>query len=74
MKKCPRCLTDSTSVISRSPVAGVWEMYICSTCGYSWRNTESLQNASPDHFPADFRVDASQLDRFRDLPPVAAKK
>ena len=70
MKKCPRCLTDSASVISRSPVPGVWEMFNCATCGYSWRSTDILQNSSPEHFPAEFRLDGSQLNRLADFPPL----
>ena len=74
MKKCPRCLMDSASVISKSPVPGVWEMYNCSVCGYSWRSTDVLQNRSPEHFPEEFRWDSSQFDKLASYPPVSPKK
>lgn len=72
--KCPRCLTDNCYVISRSPVKGVWEMYNCKTCRYSWRSTDVLENRDPDKFPVNFRWDAGSINKFADYPPVTQKK
>lgn len=38
---CPRCDTENVVVMAKSPVGDVWEMYLCETCFYSWRSTET---------------------------------
>lgn len=72
--KCPRCLSENSSVISKSPVAGVWEMYNCKTCFYSWRSTDVPESRDPEKFPANFRLDAGSINKFADFPPIAQKK
>jgi len=38
--ECPRC-GSPTRVMVKSPVGDVWEVYVCETCWYSWRSTET---------------------------------
>ncbi len=39
--KCVRCLRDAASVVATAPDgSNAWEVYYCSECNYSWRNTE----------------------------------
>lgn len=39
--KCPRCDCEEISTIAVSPIKGVWEVYECDRCFYSWRSTET---------------------------------
>jgi late competence protein required for DNA uptake (superfamily II DNA/RNA helicase) len=39
--KCVRCLNDTASKVADAPDgSGAWEVYYCTRCDYSWRNTE----------------------------------
>jgi hypothetical protein len=67
---CPRCRSAATEVRSRSPIAGVWTVFGCSTCLYTWRSTGSEENRAPDKYLAVFRVDPAQT-RGRRADPAA---
>jgi vanillate/4-hydroxybenzoate decarboxylase subunit D len=70
---CPRCRSATTEVRSRSPVGGVWTVFGCSTCLYTWRSTEPEANRDPDKYPAVFRIDPSilpQLEVAPSIPPL----
>jgi vanillate/4-hydroxybenzoate decarboxylase subunit D len=53
---CPRCRSGPIQVLGKSPVAGVWTVFGCSTCLYAWRSTEPEENVNPDKYPAAFRL------------------
>jgi hypothetical protein len=39
--QCVRCLKDSASTVAVAPDGSqAWELYHCTHCHYSWRNTE----------------------------------
>ena len=40
---CPRCADEQIEVMATSPVKGVWIVYQCQHCLYTWRNTEPYQ-------------------------------
>jgi vanillate/4-hydroxybenzoate decarboxylase subunit D len=71
---CPRCRSTSTEVRSRSPVAGVWTVFGCSTCLYTWRSTEPEANRDPDKYPAVFRIDPAILPKLEVAPSIPPLK
>jgi hypothetical protein len=64
---CPRCRSTTIDVRGTSPVAGVWTVYACTTCLYTWRSTEPAENTDPDQYPEPFRLDPA---RVGDLPVI----
>jgi hypothetical protein len=36
---CPRCADEHIEVMATSPVKGVWTVYQCQHCLYTWRDT-----------------------------------
>ena len=55
---CPRCRSNTTIVRAVSPKAGVWTVYGCDTCFYTWRSM--LQRA----FDPVNRADAFMFRNF----------
>ena len=73
---CPRCRSNTVEVRGVSPVAGVWTVYGCDTCFYTWRSTEPETNTDPDKYPAVFRLVAEDLPKLKvapSIPPLQAK-
>ncbi|EQA4048548.1 non-oxidative hydroxyarylic acid decarboxylases subunit D, partial [Enterobacter kobei] len=52
---CPRCADEHIEVMATSPVKGVWTVYQCQHCLYTWRDTEPLRRTSREHYPEAFR-------------------
>lgn len=52
---CPRCADEKIEVMATSPVKGVWTVYQCQHCLYTWRDTEPLRRTSREHYPEAFR-------------------
>ena len=48
---CPRCESTSTGVRFESPVAGVWTLYGCDDCLFTWRSTEPKTITDPKQYP-----------------------
>ncbi len=67
---CPRCDTPNSAVVARSPVAGVWEMYLCPTCFYSWRSTEPEEATKAAAMSAKFRINPTTLPHGHVMPAV----
>ena len=67
---CPRCGSDETRVVARSPVEGVWRMFLCSTCFYSWRSTEPAYATTPEGIAPGFRIDPATLPLGKVMPAV----
>lgn len=51
---CPRCADEHIEVMANSPVKGVWTVYQCQHCLYTWRNTEPLRRTSREHYRRRF--------------------
>ncbi len=62
--KCPRCDHEEISTIATSPVEGVWEMYQCDTCYYSWRSTENPRVSDV------FKLDDEKIANLQVIPPL----
>jgi ribosomal protein L37AE/L43A len=74
---CPRCRSNTTVVRAVSPKAGVWTVYGCDTCFYTWRSTEPEENTNPDKYPAVFRLSPENLAKLEvapTIPPLRSTK
>ena len=74
---CPRCRSNTTVVRAVSPKAGVWTVYGCDTCFYTWRSTEPEENTNPDKYPAVFRLvpeNLAKLEVAPTIPPLRSTK
>ena len=67
---CPRCRSTTTRVRSTSQIAGVWTVFGCDTCFYTWRSTEPVENTSPDSYPEVFRMKPEDLGKLPEVPAV----
>ncbi len=67
---CPRCRAKAVTVMSASPVPGVWTIFGCQTCLYVWRSTEPEENRNPDLYPAAFHLDPRTLHALPVSPPI----
>ncbi|MEX8526733.1 non-oxidative hydroxyarylic acid decarboxylases subunit D [Salmonella enterica] len=62
---CPRCADAHIELMATSPVKGVWTVYQCQHCLYTWRDTEPLRRTSREHYPQAFRYSAPASAEFR---------
>lgn len=67
---CPRCAFDTLATLAHSPVKGVWTVFQCQRCLYTWRNTEPLRRTSREHYPHAFRMTQSDIDNAPEVPSV----
>ncbi len=67
---CPRCRSTTTKVRSTSVIAGVWTVYGCDTCFYTWRSTEPAENTSPDQYPEVFQLKPEDLLKLAEVPAI----
>lgn len=65
---CPRCDATNTRIMVKSPVGDVWEVYVCETCWYSWRSTETI-NILPK-----FKIKPENIPDLLVIPPVPPLK
>jgi hypothetical protein len=70
LSTCPRCRSTTTNVRSMSPIAGVWTVYGCNTCFYTWRSTEPAENTNPDKYPEVFRLNPDDLAKLPEIPAI----
>ena len=68
---CPRCESTSTKVRFESPVAGVWTLYGCDDCLFTWRSTEPDTITDPKQYPARFKVKLEELKHIPVMPAIA---
>ena len=62
--KCPRCDFAGVSVIAKSPIEGVWEVYECDQCYFSWRSTEDIDVHDV------FKLTKEKIDGLQIIPPI----
>ena len=62
--KCPRCDFEGVSVIAKSPIEGVWEVYECDQCYVSWRSTEDIDVHDV------FKLTKEKIDGLQVIPPI----
>jgi vanillate/4-hydroxybenzoate decarboxylase subunit D len=67
---CPRCESDKTGVLTRSPVQGVWEVYHCEECFFAWRSTEPDFITDPEKYDFEFKLNRATLNQAAIMPNV----
>jgi vanillate/4-hydroxybenzoate decarboxylase subunit D len=67
---CPRCRSITAEVRSLSPNPGVWTVYGCNTCFYTWRSTEAEENTNQDKYPEVFRLSPEDLPKLQVAPSI----
>lgn len=67
---CPRCDSELVSVMAKSPVGDVWEVYLCDTCQFSWRSTEGENIIDPEKYDKRFKLDPNKFDKLDQIPPI----
>jgi hypothetical protein len=73
--KCVRCRRDSASVIAKAPDgSGAWEVYHCTTCHFSWRDTDEEEVTNPDKYDERFRLDKIDFDQLKVSHPIRSSK
>ncbi|MFK0153155.1 non-oxidative hydroxyarylic acid decarboxylases subunit D [Streptomyces sp. NPDC090493] len=68
--ECPRCGHDKLDRIHTSPVAGVWEIYGCRQCMYTWRTSEPARRTRRDAYPDSFKMTIDDIRNAVELPVV----
>jgi len=66
---CPRCESKTVKVRFESPVKGVWTLYGCDTCLFTWRSSEPATITDPKLYPQRFKIKPEHL---RDIPTMPA--
>ncbi|CAG9295421.1 non-oxidative hydroxyarylic acid decarboxylases subunit D [Celerinatantimonas diazotrophica] len=69
---CPRCAEEQIEVMAESPVKGVWTVYQCQHCLYTWRSTEPLRRTSREHYPEQFKMTQADIDNAPVVPSIPA--
>ncbi len=67
---CPRCGSKTLDVVFSSPVKGVWDVYMCKTCNYTFRSTEPDYMTDRDKYDPTFKLDPNDLDNFPMMPAI----
>lgn len=68
--KCPRCNSEHISIMVKSPVGDVWEVYLCDTCKFSWRNTEGENITDPEQYDKRFKLNPEEFGNLDQIPPI----
>lgn len=71
---CPRCDSDTVELMTKSPVGDVWEVYVCETCWYSWRSTETPDKTDPAKYKASFKIEVAKIPNMLVIPPIPPLK
>lgn len=74
MHTCPRCDSKDSTVISKSPIVDIWEMYQCSVCLFTWRSNEPEYITNPEKYNKAFKVKPEDIPMVDIVPAVPALK
>ncbi len=67
---CPRCDSDAAELLVKAPVDNAWEVYLCGTCNFSWRSTESEDITNPARYDRRFKIDSRSIPNLPVIPPI----
>ena len=67
---CPRCGHDALTTLANSPDPGIWQVYECLLCLYTWRSTEPVRRTRREHYPEQFRLTPADVENARHVPTV----
>jgi hypothetical protein len=71
---CPRCRSETVTTLAHSPASGVWTVFQCTTCLYTWRSSEPAENTDPEKYPTAFRLDPKNLADLAVIPAVTPRR
>lgn len=71
---CPRCDSKTVDLLTKAPVDDAWEVYICKTCCFSWRSTESEDIKNPEKYDIRFKISPDKISTLGVIPPIPAIK
>lgn len=73
--KCVRCLRDTAKVVAVAPDgSNAWEVYCCTDCNYSWRNTEPEEITDIEKRDAWGQLDTRDFATFKQTVYRTSKK
>jgi len=63
---CGRCQSQGAVIDYKGKEDGqaVWTILRCTTCNFSWRDSEPAKVIDPETRSTDFAVDAENLERY----------
>jgi hypothetical protein len=67
---CPRCDHDQAYKLFEAPEGGVWEVYRCPRCNFTWRSTEEENVISPKLYNPRFKLNERQIQEMAPKPPI----
>lgn len=67
---CPRCDSKEVELLTKAPKDDAWEVYICNTCTFSWRNTEGENITNPEKYDSRFKLKPTEFDNLAQIPPI----
>lgn len=67
---CPRCAHETIEHLTTSPVPGVWEVFQCARCLYTWRTSEPARRTQRDAYPVEFRMTQADIDNAPEVPVI----
>ncbi len=67
---CPRCDSDAAELLVKAPVDNAWEVYLCGTCNFSWRSSESEDITDPARYDRRFKIDSRLIPNLPVIPPI----
>ncbi len=71
---CPRCDSETVDLMAKAPVGDAWEVYICTTCHYSWRSTETPDKTDPKQYKASFKIKPANIPNMLVIPAIPPLK
>jgi len=71
---CPRCDTKDVVLLTKAPVDDAWEVYLCETCCFSWRSTESSDIIDPEKYDSRFKINPDKISELSQIPPIPKLK
>jgi hypothetical protein len=72
---CPRCETGAAILAHRGTEAGavIWQVWHCSACAFTWRDSEPAETVDPQHRPPWAQLRGVDLSGLRQVIPPARK-
>lgn len=67
---CPRCTHADVRHLASSPEPGVWEVFGCVGCNYTWRSTEPANRTTRSAYPEKYRLTAEDVAAARPYPGI----
>jgi transcription elongation factor Elf1 len=67
---CPRCGSNTVSLLVKAPVDNAWVVYKCSTCDYIWRSTESDEVTDYNKYDIRFKINPVKIEELPIMPPI----